>query len=79
MTKFSGKELVRAAVQKGKEKGTINEGLLLFWFDLSPSSAALLYRQLKQLCMEGILDTDNEQCVVGQGHIYFRPVKSDGQ
>ena len=55
-----------------RKAGGCTEGEVAYWFDLTPTIAYHIWRQLKQLCSSGFLDTEDVRCVAEDTKITFK-------
>jgi hypothetical protein len=58
-------------IKMGMMEGKINEGLIALWTGLGPSATYLLFKQIKQLCEDGKLVSNDVICVVKGNEIVF--------
>lgn len=55
-----------------RERGSCSEGEIALWFDLSPTLAYYIWRELRQVCGSGLLDAADLRCEVEGERIVFR-------
>ena len=72
------KNLVGRAVALCRKARECSRVELVFWLGISPSTAYMLWRYLKEACLKGLLDGDTYKCryVEGADKIVFEEVGS---
>ena len=55
-----------------RQAGGCTEGMIAYWTGLSPMAAYRCWKHLRQLCEDGLLDTEDAKCEVSGDRIVFR-------
>jgi hypothetical protein len=63
---------VAEAVKLCKQAGGCSEGEIALWLKLGTFTAYRLFKQLKDLCLSGALNTKEEECELVGDRVVFR-------
>lgn len=59
-------------IEMGRRTGYITQGLVAFWTGRAGYTAYLVFKQIKELCEDGVLNTDTEICMVKGNKLVFQ-------
>jgi len=67
---------IQTLVEMCKKALGCNEGLIAYWSNTGGLTAYRLFKQIRDLCRSGFLDSEEYQCVDKGDAIEFQPVRA---
>lgn len=63
---------IHKVIAMARRVGEATQGLVALWTGRAGITAYLVFRQLRELCEDGYLDTDGVKCIASKDRIVFR-------
>jgi len=62
---------IERIIALGRRTGFITQGLIALWIGRAGHTAYLVYKQIRELCQDGILNTETDKCEVKGSRLVF--------